>query len=102
MISFITLRPRVDLGYLPEFLDENDPRPAREQIHENYAHGGGWRPFTGFAVSADRLRLIAPPDPDMNALALALFHDNEMLIFYEYEWLAIFQTDGSVEIARIN
>jgi len=34
------------LGLLPEFLDPKDPRPARAQLHEHYAHGGGWRPLS--------------------------------------------------------
>lgn len=102
MIYFIHLRPGVDLGYIPGFLDEKDPRPAAEQINEAYAHGGGWRPFHGFTVSEDRMRLISEGDPDMNALAITFFHGKEAIIFYEYEWLAIFQVDGSVEIARIN
>ncbi len=101
MLYFIPLRPGVDLGYIPGFLSEDDPRPAREQINQHYAHGGGWRPFTGFTVSEDRMRLIGEGDPDMKALAVG-FLRNEKLIFYEYEWLAIFQDDGSVEIARIN
>jgi len=92
----------IDVGYLPEFFNERDPRPAREQIHENYAHGGGWRPYQGFTVGPDRLTLLSSEgDPPMKALATAMLR-NEMLIVYEYEWLAIYQPDGSVEIARVN
>jgi hypothetical protein len=35
-------RARYDmLGFIPQFLDDADPRPAREQLHSAYAHGGG-------------------------------------------------------------
>ena len=33
------------LGFLPMMLDDEDPRPAAEQLNETYAHGGGWMPF---------------------------------------------------------
>lgn len=29
------------LGYLPNMLNEHDPRSAREQLDDNYQHGGG-------------------------------------------------------------
>jgi hypothetical protein len=28
------------LGFIPEFLNEDDPRPAKEQLDSNYSHGG--------------------------------------------------------------
>jgi hypothetical protein len=37
-----------ELGLLPDFIDQNDPRSAREQFDANYGHGGGWHPIDGF------------------------------------------------------
>lgn len=50
------------VGYLPQFMDENDPRPAKEQIHDAYTHGGGWNPFKGFKLRADD-SIKYPGDP---------------------------------------
>ena len=43
------------LGLLPGFLSVDDDRPAKEQLHENYAHGGGWHTLNGFRLEMDRL-----------------------------------------------
>lgn len=32
-------------GYIPQFLSGEDSRPMREQLHSNYAHGGGVESF---------------------------------------------------------
>lgn len=95
------------LGFLPSFLSENDPRPAREQINENYAHGGGWHPFNGFTRTDDNC-LVYPgdgtvyaPDEFYYPLAEAQLRD-EKLYFYEGEWLSIVQPDGSFEVSRMD
>jgi hypothetical protein len=41
------------LGWVPTFLSEDDPRPARVQIHENYSHGGGWAPLPKWELLPD-------------------------------------------------
>lgn len=94
------------LGFLPSFLSEDDPRPAAEQINENYAHGGGWSPFNGFEYDPVYNRLIYPADEVdpaevYHALATAQLR-NEQLYFYEGEWLAIVQPDGSFEVSRMD
>lgn len=102
MIRFEFLDPRMTyehLGLIPFFLDVNDPRPAKEQIHHNYAHGGGWRPFDKFRVSQGRL--LYPGDPPMKALARAKLRD-ELVVYYDCSWVAIFQPDGSYEVARVD
>ena len=58
--------PRVDLGFLPSFLSEADPRPAAEQIHANYTHGGGWNPrLHGQSFDPVTLALTYPGDPPL-------------------------------------
>jgi hypothetical protein len=104
MIPFIPLVAGVDPGYLPGFFNQDDPRPAREQINAAYAHGGGWRPMKGWAhdpVTRSIQYVAEPGDPPLEPLAVAALRD-EVMFLYRYEWLAIFQKDGSFEIARVN
>jgi hypothetical protein len=103
MIQFELLHPKMTmehLGLLPSFLDVNDPRPAREQFHQNYAHGGGWSPFDGFEMRKGH-SIKYPGDPVHKPLAQAKLRD-ELIVFYDYAWVAIIQPDGSFEIARMD
>ena len=90
-------------GFITQFLSEDDPRPAREQIHENYAHGGGWNKFEGFELrnSGTSYGLKYPGDPVMREVSRAQLRD-ETLVLFECSWLAIIQPDGSYEVARID
>ena len=51
IIARINGRPEDILGLLPMIFDSNDPRPAREQANERYAHGGGWNPQEGWELN---------------------------------------------------
>jgi hypothetical protein len=95
--------PRLDLdilGFIPTFFDLDDPRSAREQIDVNYAHGGGWHPFSGFKLLANG-DLHFPEDPPTKLLATSRFRD-EKIFFYEHGWLRVEQPDGTWEISRID
>lgn len=103
MIVWVLLHPGVtmeSLGFIPLFLNEDDPRPAREQINEAYKHGGGWFHFSGFEMleSGD---LQFPGDPPIKRLAMTVFREEEISL-YEHSWLVIKQPDGSWEVARID
>jgi hypothetical protein len=87
------------LGYIPGFLDETDPRPAREQIDTNYAQGGGWRPTQGFERTLQGLKY--PGDPPMALIAVTALRD-ELIEFYDCQWLLILQPDGSFEVSRMD
>ena len=103
MIQFELLHPKMTqerLGWLPSFLDVDDPRPAKEQFHERYAHGGGWNPFKGFEMRKG-YSIKYPGDPAHKPLAQAKLRD-ELIVFYDYAWVAIIQPDGSFEIARMD
>lgn len=89
------------VGYIPTFLSESDPRSAKEQIDTAYAHGGGWEPFNGFTMDKETGTITYPGDPPMKPAAIAKLHD-ETIVVYPYAWVAIFQKDGSYEIARID
>ena len=88
------------LGMIPQFLDKDDPRPAREQFDANYRHGGGWCPFAGHKILSNG-KLKYPEDPPLELLAETQLRD-EVIRFYECSWVAIIQPDGSYEIARMD
>lgn len=87
------------LGFLPSFLDDQDPRPAREQIDANYRHGGGWQPMKGFERTPAGLKY--PGDPPLPLLAVSALR-LEKIEFYDYQWLVIVQPDGSFEVSRMD
>lgn len=94
------LNPQADyssLGYVPGFLDLDDPRPAAEQIESNYV--SGWLPFSGFKLRGTFLKY--PGDPTLKPLAETHLRD-EHILFYPDSWLAIIQPDGSFEVARLD
>lgn len=88
------------LGLLPGMLSSTDPRPAREQLDNGYAHGGGWQPFEGFTMRPDG-GISYPGDPVHMPLAECRLRD-ERVVLYDYSWVAIVQRDGSFEIARMD
>jgi len=100
----ILLHPTVhpdEIGLIPGMLAEDDPRPAREQFDERYAHGGGWRPMKGFEVR-DNLRLKYPGDPPMDPIAMLKLRD-ELIVIYRHGFVAIY-TKGvaGFEVARMD
>lgn len=86
------------LGFIPEFLSEDDPRPAKEQFAANYV--SGWRPFNGFKKTADN-SLIFPGDPAQPVIAQTKLRD-ELICFYPHSWVAIIQPDGTYEVCRMD
>lgn len=97
------LHPRVTmdhLGYIPGFLNESDPRPAKAQIDDNYKFGG-WQKFDGFRLSDNNV-LCYPGDPPLKPLAQTRLHDKETILVYESAWVAIVQPDRSFEVARLD
>lgn len=107
MVPFIMLTLDYDpeiLGFIPLFLDEDDPRPAREQLDANYQHGGGWRPIQGFKMSTDgRYKITYPGDPTLSPIACTQLHLKEMIIVYEHALIAIVDVNSETfEIARMD
>lgn len=110
MINFHIVHPHGTLemlGFIPEFLDERNPAPAKEQLHHNYVHGGGWRPMKGFKFGEPIAEyggtpcLVYPGDPPIEPIAKAMLRD-ETIIVYNWAWVAIVQKDGSYEVARMD
>jgi hypothetical protein len=96
----VRLYRNIDLGLIEVMLDDDDPRPAREQLDANYQHGGGWQPLRLFKL-LDNGCLQYPGDPLFRPLAEARLRD-ELIRFYEHEVVAIIQPDGCFEAARMD
>lgn len=102
MIGFFALHPHAAelIGHLPEFLSGNDPRPAREQINENYIYGG-WKPMRGWTFNRKTGAIRFPGDPPLEPVAFTLLRDEAILI-YPSSWVVILQGDGTFEVARVD
>lgn len=91
-------------GYLIQMLDSDDPRPAKEQFHQHYAHGGGWHPFEGFTLTlpeAGRATLQYPEDPPYREIARAWLRE-ELILVFPHSWVCIVQPGGAHEICRMD
>lgn len=102
MIKFELKHPKATremLGYIPSFLDENNPEPARVQLGDGYRHGGGWDTFRGFKMTERGLEY--PGDPPMRLMAEGKLRD-EVIRIYELAWVAIVQPSGEYEVARMD
>lgn len=88
------------LGLIPMMLSEHNPAPAKEQLHNGYAHGGGWHPFIGFKL-LDNDSLAYPGDPPQRPIAEMILR-NERVVLYEHAWVAIIQSDRSFEVCRMD
>lgn len=103
MISFILKHPQASyemLGFIPHFLSDADPAPAREQLDRAYAHGGGWSAFKGFTLLANG-QIRYPGDPPLRLLAEAKLRD-EVIRVYEHEWVLVLQPNGTFEVSRMD
>jgi hypothetical protein len=103
------LNPHVNpevFGIIPEFLNPDDPRPAREQFNERYAHGGGWCPSKGWQLLKDdsiyyTQSVEEGEDPRHSPLARFKFR-NESIVLYDHAWVAIIQPDRTFEVSRMD
>jgi hypothetical protein len=97
MIWFST-RPADALGLIPSFLDEDDPRSAKEQFDANYI--GGWLALPGVEALADGT-LCYPGDPPLEVWAITNLRD-EVIRVFDCSFVSITQPDGSFEVARLD
>ena len=89
------------LGFIPQWLMEEDPRPAKIQLDEKYRYGGGWQPFSGFKMNPKTYGLTYPDDPEMHPFA-AIFFREEIILMYPHSWVAILQPDETFEVCRMD
>lgn len=86
-------------GYIPNFLDEGDPRPVREQFNARYS--GGWHPMSGIKMRRVGWILTYPGDPPFQPIGSVNFRD-EVVILYQHAIVVVVQKDGSWEAARMD
>lgn len=90
----------VDLGFLPSFLSDDDPRPAREQLDANYVHRSpNWRTEPA-RIDKDGI-LYYPGDPPLPWIAMTMLRD-EMILLYPADFVAIVAPDGSFVFQRMD
>jgi hypothetical protein len=86
------------LGLIPTFLDEHDPRAARDQIGAAY----GWSPIQGQTLDKETLALSFPGDPDLMPWVTARLRD-EHIVVYPYGLTMIRQPEsGAFEVSRLD
>lgn len=101
-IQVLDIRTTLDhVGFIPYWLNLDDPRPASEQLDAHYGHGGGWRPQSGFTRMGITFKLSYPGDPPLKPLVAMELRD-ELILIYSYGYVAIFQKDGKFEICRMD
>ena len=105
MIQFEYLQKKYEpydyVGYIPYFLDENDPRPAAEQFHENYS--SGWNPMRHWQIADNKIYSLAyPEDPVLSPVAKAVLHGKETIFLYDPAFVMILQEDGSFEVSYMD
>jgi hypothetical protein len=88
------------VGFIPTFLDLDDPRPAAVQFQERYAYGG-WRNQEGFTTRDGTPTLHYKGDPPLKPIAVMRLRD-EMIFVYLHGYVSIFQPDGTFEACRMD
>jgi len=99
--AWVGLHPKITaehLGFLPSFLDDEDPRPAKEQFNTKYI--GGWRPMMGFTLGPN-MSLNFSGDQPTYPIAMTSLRD-ELIFLYPSDWVVIVQTDGTFEVSRMD
>lgn len=97
-LADLALRMFEMLGFIPSFVNVDDPRTAKEQIHENYV--SGWHDFKGFVMEPNG-DLSYPGDPDTKLLWEGRLRQERIRV-YESAWVAIVQPDETYEVARLD
>lgn len=87
-----------DWGFIPFFLIPDDPRPMKEQINERYQ--SGWHSIKGFVKEREDC-LKYPGDPLLKPMAEIQLR-SERLVLYSHAICAIFQPDGTFDVARLD
>jgi hypothetical protein len=89
------------LGFLPDIIRKDDPRPVAEQVNDRYAHGGGWRPMRGWELDRETYAITYLEDPPYKPIAATKIK-NEFVLVYPHAWVAVVQENGAFEVARMD
>lgn len=105
-MNFIRHNINTDLGLIPSFVDNQCKDDAVTQIHNNYAHGGGWRDLSGYQIhftQDGRVELLGPEkcDPPLKEMARGL-HGRELVFVFEFCMVAVVNSNDVLRVARID
>lgn len=90
------------VGMIPTFLNILDSRKAVDQINEHYAHGGGWRPLSGYKMDFKTFSLTFAGDARKLPIAIIPLND-ELVLIYEHGYVAIVHAvTKAVDVARLD
>jgi hypothetical protein len=91
------------LGFIPAFLNAADERDAKTQLTEGY--GFGWSDFKGFDMkyspNVGHTMITYPDDLPLMEIGRTELRD-EVVIVFEYAWVAVVQKDQSFVISCMN
>ncbi len=102
--TIIQLRPHglEHAGMIPLFLNAANPAKAAVQLDFHYQHGGGWQPMSGWSSVGDSGWVIQYPGDEPLEPYVLIEHGDEFVLVYDYGFVAVFQQDGSFEVARMD
>ena len=87
------------LGFIPEFVHANDPRPVREQLEENYGCGALYV-ASGF-TETENGDLNYPGDPALPLLYEATFR-GERIRMYAHAFVSVLTPGQELFITRMD
>lgn len=100
-IKYLHKNAEIFLGIIPSFLSDNG-RPAKEQLHDNYAHGGGWDPMKGWTRDTADNGLSYPGDDEKLLPVAEITLGEEKIYVYRHAWVMILQPTGEFEVSRMD
>jgi hypothetical protein len=87
------------LGFIPEIIRAYDPKPVRAQIAERYAHG--YDPIPHWTLSSESNNIQYPGDEPLVPRAQLQVRD-ELVLVYDYAFVAIVQQNGDFAVQRMD
>lgn len=98
----------IELGLIPHIIYDDGKKSFAELADQNYAHGGGWSPYsTEWKLDFNREDLVKPAtlkypgDPVLKEIA-RLYSETETFIFFPYALCAVVKLDGAFEVSRMD
>lgn len=94
------------VGLLPLILLDSDSRPAKDQLNDRYAHGGGYRPTLSdswqLGVEGGAYVLYYPEDPPFHEQARIKLPCGETCVLFDASFMTIIQKDLSFVVTRVD
>jgi hypothetical protein len=92
------------LGFIPNFLDDADPRDAKAQLDAGYgehASAGYWQGADQHVTLGHNDALLYPGDPPQPVLAECRLR-GERVLFYPHDFVGVVAADGTFSVQRMD